>query len=69
MWLQKELRLKPRARGFHLITDELLRELPELRNVRIGMMNVFIKSQTSQTGSASQLILQTANCSAAMPNA
>jgi secondary thiamine-phosphate synthase enzyme len=42
MWIQKELLLKARPRGFHLITDELLRELPELRNVKIGMMNVFI---------------------------
>jgi len=42
MWIQKEINLRPRNRGFHLITDELLRELPELRNFRIGMMNVFI---------------------------
>jgi secondary thiamine-phosphate synthase enzyme len=42
MWIQKEIHLKPRNRGFHLITDELLRELPELRDFRIGMMNVFI---------------------------
>lgn len=42
MWLQKELCLKPRTRGFHLITDELLRELPELRDFKIGIMNVFI---------------------------
>jgi secondary thiamine-phosphate synthase enzyme len=42
MWLQKEIHLKPKARGFHLITDEVLRELPELRDVRIGLMNVFI---------------------------
>ena len=42
MWIQKEIRLKPKTRGFHLITDELLRELPELRSFRIGMMNVFI---------------------------
>jgi secondary thiamine-phosphate synthase enzyme len=42
MWIQKEIRLKARPRGFHLITDELLRELPELRNCNIGMMNVFI---------------------------
>lgn len=42
MWLQKEIHLKPRARGFHLITDELLRELPELRDFRIGMMSMFI---------------------------
>ena len=40
--MQKEIRLKPRARGFHLITDELLRELPELRNFKVGMMNIFI---------------------------
>jgi secondary thiamine-phosphate synthase enzyme len=42
MWIQKEIRLKARDRGFHLITGELLRELPELRNFRIGMMNIFI---------------------------
>lgn len=42
MWVQKEICLKPRPRGFHLITDELLHELPELKNFRIGMMNIFI---------------------------
>jgi secondary thiamine-phosphate synthase enzyme len=42
MWMQREIRLKARSRGFHLITEELLRELPELRNFKIGMMNVFI---------------------------
>ena len=42
MWIQKEIRLDARPRGFHLVTDELLHELPELRNIRIGMMNIFI---------------------------
>jgi secondary thiamine-phosphate synthase enzyme len=42
MWLQKEIILKPRNRGFHLITDELLRELPQLCDFTVGMMNVFI---------------------------
>ncbi len=42
MWIQKEIRLTPRKRGFHLITEDLLRELPELRDCKIGMMNVFI---------------------------
>jgi secondary thiamine-phosphate synthase enzyme len=42
MWLQKEINLSPRPRGFHLITAELLRELPELRGMRVGMMHVFI---------------------------
>lgn len=43
MWLQKEIRLQPKSRGFHLVTDELLRELPELRDFRVGVMNVFIQ--------------------------
>lgn len=42
MWLQKEISLKPKPRGFHLVTDELLRELPELRGIKVGMMNLFI---------------------------
>ncbi len=42
MWIQKELTLKPRPRGFHLVTEELLGELPELRALKVGMMHVFI---------------------------
>jgi secondary thiamine-phosphate synthase enzyme len=42
MWIQKEIYLKAKPRGFHLVTDELLRELPELCDIKIGMMNVFI---------------------------
>ena len=43
MWLQKEIRLKARARGFHLVTDEILVKLPELDSIHIGLMNIFIK--------------------------
>lgn len=43
MWIQKEIQLAPKARGFHLVTDEIVRALPELRTVRVGMMNVFIQ--------------------------
>lgn len=43
MWLQKEIRLQSRSRGFHLVTDEVLRALPELRDFKVGMMNVFIR--------------------------
>lgn len=42
MWIQKEISLLQKSRGFHLITDMLLRELPELNGIRIGMMNIFI---------------------------
>jgi secondary thiamine-phosphate synthase enzyme len=43
MWFQKEIRLKVRTRGFHLITEEILQQLPELKQVSVGMLNVFIK--------------------------
>lgn len=43
MWHQKEIRLKARPRGFHLITEDILRELPKLQQVSVGMLNVFIK--------------------------
>jgi len=42
MWMQKEIHLKPKPRGFHLITHEVLSELPELRDFKIGMVNIFI---------------------------
>jgi secondary thiamine-phosphate synthase enzyme len=43
MWLQKSIVLKPRPRGFHLVTDEILRQLPELGRFRIGLAQFFIQ--------------------------
>ncbi|SDH54211.1 secondary thiamine-phosphate synthase enzyme YjbQ [Nitrosomonas sp. Nm132] len=42
MWIQKQLHLRPRTRGFHLATDEILQQLPELTSVSIGIMNIFM---------------------------
>ena len=42
MWIQKEMRLEPKSRGFHLVTDEVMRGLPELRQMRVGMLNLFM---------------------------
>ena len=43
MWLQKRLRLPAVRRGFHLITDLLTAELPELARVRVGTVHFFIQ--------------------------
>jgi len=43
MWIQKEIQLPEKPRGFHLITDEISKKLPELQTISIGMMNIFIK--------------------------
>jgi secondary thiamine-phosphate synthase enzyme len=43
VWYQTEIRLSQKMRGFHLITEELVRQLPELKSVSLGLMHVFIK--------------------------
>jgi len=43
MWVQRELTVPPHPRGFHLITREVLEALPELRQLRAGLLHVFIR--------------------------
>ncbi len=43
MWTQKTIQLKARARGFHLITREIEQALPELADVSVGLLHVFIQ--------------------------
>lgn len=43
MWLQKEFDLSAKGRGFHLITREVLSQLPEIANLKIGLVHLFIK--------------------------
>lgn len=42
-WIQKEITLRPRSRGFHLVTREVLDAAPELRKLRAGMLQLFIR--------------------------
>jgi secondary thiamine-phosphate synthase enzyme len=42
-WIQKEFSLSPRARGFHLITEEVRAKLPEIASIRHGLFHLFIK--------------------------
>ena len=42
-WYQKEITLKPRGRGFHLITDEIIEQITELKNIKTGLMHIHIK--------------------------
>jgi secondary thiamine-phosphate synthase enzyme len=43
MWLQRELTLEPRPRGFHLITREVVAGLPELREIEVGMLHLLLR--------------------------
>ena len=42
-WHQTVVRLKPRSRGFHLVTEELVRALPELARLRVGIAHFFLQ--------------------------
>jgi len=41
--IQKSITLSPKPRGFHLITDEILQEIPELKEIKAGVAHIFIQ--------------------------
>ncbi len=43
MWQQRILELRPRSKGFHLVTDEVLGQLPEVKELRVGILHLFIQ--------------------------
>jgi secondary thiamine-phosphate synthase enzyme len=43
VWVQRTLTLRPRPRGFHLVTAEVVEALPELRDLRVGLAHLFIQ--------------------------
>ena len=43
MWRQAAIRLEARPRGFHLITHEVLASLPELGELRVGLLHLFLR--------------------------
>ncbi len=43
MWIQRDLTLRPQSRGFHLITREVVEGLPELGEVHVGLLHLFIR--------------------------
>ena len=42
-WYQKEISFNPKPRGIHLVTDEVISQLPEIRKIKIGLMHILIK--------------------------
>ena len=42
-FFQKQIQLNKYSRGFHLITEEILDHIPEVKNLKIGQLQVFIK--------------------------
>jgi len=43
MWQQKEITLIQFPRGFHIITDEIIKQIPNINNISTGLLHIFIK--------------------------
>ena len=43
IWVQRVVSLAPRPRGFHLVTRDVLGALPELAELRVGMLHLLIQ--------------------------
>lgn len=41
--IQKTFQLKPYPRGFHIISDTIAREVPEIKSILAGTLHIFIK--------------------------
>jgi thiamine phosphate synthase YjbQ (UPF0047 family) len=42
-WFQKTFTLPSRSRGSYLITDTVVKELPEIKSYKIGLLNLFVQ--------------------------
>tara|TARA_B110000914_G_scaffold70866_1_gene61955 strand:+ start:109 stop:531 length:423 start_codon:yes stop_codon:yes gene_type:complete len=43
VWIQKTITLAPKSRGFHIITNDVLENIPELKDLKTGILHLFIK--------------------------
>lgn len=43
MWFQQEITISPKPRGFHIITNEILEEIPEINQIQAGLAHIFIQ--------------------------
>jgi secondary thiamine-phosphate synthase enzyme len=42
-WAQKTITLPAKSRGSYLITDTIVKELPELKGYKVGLLNLFVQ--------------------------
>ncbi len=43
MWIQKQINLKAKQRGFHLVTNEIIRDIAELKEMNVGLLHLFMQ--------------------------
>ena len=43
MWVQRRVELKAKPRGFHLVTEEISLQLPELARLSVGLVHLYLQ--------------------------
>ena len=43
MWFQREIIIEAKKRGFHIVTNEIISKLSEIKDIKVGLLNLFIK--------------------------
>lgn len=43
MWIQRDIPLEPKSRGFHLVTRDVVSALPEVAELGVGLLHLFIR--------------------------
>ena len=43
MWIQKEISLPSYSRGFHIVTDHIIGEMSQIKDISAGLLHIFIK--------------------------
>lgn len=41
VWYQRTITIPPRPRGCHYITDDIIKGMPEITQIKIGTLNLF----------------------------
>ncbi len=41
--MQNKIELQARCRGFHLVTGEIIKDIPELKQIKVGLLHLFIQ--------------------------
>ena len=43
VWIQQQIELSPRPRGFHLVTSEIVDAVPDLERLEVGVATLFMQ--------------------------
>ena len=43
MWIQKTITLSSKSRGFHIITPDVINQIPAIEKIKTGILHLFIK--------------------------